>query len=279
MAIQDEILQTILRQLPQPSFNPKAGIGEAEVQFNTRMDQALTNVHGQGRTERLQSQFPIKAYRMLKQPYREDYNSRWGEEFQPQFFTDDPAVLDTYNPIGDQPGQYGVQQQLEYLDEGGTSPTALPANLDLGKVLVVDAPGQHWNRIQYEGIPDENVIQILARDGWDVPDPSKPPPGNGIVYGTSTDAIVQAAAELGYDSVQFKDLVDLGGYKSYTGPKEGQSNIYAIINPSLIRASTALADPKKKSQNHILAELGLATGAGGAASALAGNEDIRDTIG
>ena len=277
MTIQSQILDTISRVIPEPRFRPSQAIGQAEVMFNDKLDQTLTNVTGQPRLERLKTQNPVTAYRMLKQPYKETYDGFGGPgEIEPQFFTDDPDVLETYNPIGG--AEAPVQTNLEYLDESGTKPNALPAQLDLGNVLVVDAPNQHWNRIQYETISDPSVVEILARDGWDVPKEGSPPAGNGINYGTSTDAIVQAAQELGYDSVHFKGLIDLGGYTDYKGKNEGRSNIYAVINPTKIRAQTAMGDPRKRNENNILAELGLGIGAAGGAAAAAGNQDILDTI-
>ena len=275
--IMDEILETILPSreallgpevfgTPNPQYNP-ANPSVAETIFWDRMNRALTNVYGKDQQERLSEQFPVRAHRALKYfPYDEGRAKN-----NPQFFSGRPETSNTYLPASD----------LINSDKGtGTwSPNTLeamrmhvlPANLELGRVLEIDGDGSYWSRIPLTAIPEEARTAVKGRM-------------YGVDSTVSTDTVVQAAQKLGYDSVHFKNIVDPGGNSTESSDPEwkdqaGDDDIYVMINPAGTRARGALADPRKKGQNNLMAEIALATGGAGVAAGVSQSEDIRDTLG
>ena len=203
----------------------KGEMGKAEIEFNKRYDEMLTNVHGP-RTERLAEQFPVKAYRVLKTPYQEDYGEGMGEGDIPQWFVDKPDISNTYD--------------ADVNFSSGIQPNTLPAQLDLGNTAWIDAGGAHYGHIESDSVPAD------LRYKHD---------GGSAQY--STDVLAARAKELGYDSITFHNIRDA----QYTTPSTPTSTVYAVFKRPNIRAQTAMADPMKKKMgvNNILA------GAGGGA--------------
>jgi hypothetical protein len=128
----------------------------------------------------------------------------------------------------------------------------LPARLNLGKNLEIDAEGADWGGLRMGMIEDDPIVAALMQKGytWRAP--------------VTTDTVAKAAGKQGYDSVTFRNIRDYSDTDRFT-PTD---TVYAMLNQSGIRAKTAKFSPYDKRKYDILASLLATGGLGGGLLAL-----------
>ena len=116
-----------------------------------------------------------------------------------------------------------------------------------GRNLVVDAGGRGHSNLRLDDIQDPAFRDWIA--------PTWP--------GSEPMTVARQAQRYGkFDTVTFKNMIDDGPYGKTGEPGE----IYAVLNKSKRRASTAAFDPSKSDSSDLLAAVPLAAGAGLAAT-------------
>lgn len=128
----------------------------------------------------------------------------------------------------------------------------LPARLNLGKNLEIDAEGADWGGLRMYMIEDDPIVAALMQKGYTRISP------------LTTDVAAKAAGKQGYDSVTFRNIRDHSDTHRFT-PTD---TVYAMLNQSGIRAKTAKFSPYDKRKYDILASLLATGGLGGGLLAL-----------
>lgn len=166
--------------------------------------------------------FPVEAYRGLMDEPVEPQGWQW--------FSDKPEIANTYaqNPRG---------------------ANVIPARINPGKALEVDAGGEVYTTVPINDLPDE-VRKIILRSGSSLNDR----------YGVSTDRIAGAALQSGYDSVIFRNVRDA---KTGSNASTPVSTVYAVMRPENVRSRFAQFDPERADVAEWLAGLGVAVPVGG----------------
>lgn len=211
-----------------------------------QIDQMLTQQTGKTRQERMDEMFPVRGVRHLKQPYKEDYgimepivdpvsgHTIHGGVNPPQFF------------VVRKDGTEWSDMLNSYQKYYATSPNSVPSRLDLGKNLEVDVEGEPFDSIKFNNLPPGIAEGIINQ--------------YGNPYGTTyTDIVVEEARKRGYDSVTFRNVKD--SFEGNHEPGAPTADVVAMINRSLIRSESALANPRAKARkrNDILASIGAGT--------------------
>lgn len=223
------------------------------------IDEFLTQTTGRTRLQRLEEQYPLVGYRGLKQPYNENFGAEYIDDetideqfrFQPiEWFAGNPETSNTYTPPV-------IENTLGY----NTTPQTLPARIDPGRSLTVDVEGGDYAEIPVDKLP--NDLRDLINTTRDY---------------ITTDHVAELARKAGYDTVVFENMRDPSSLMN--SPDIEPTTIIAVLPKARhrIRAVTALADPRRKDENDILAGIGGAALLGGASSSLS-NPDIREALG
>lgn len=142
---------------------------------------------------------------------------------------------------------------FSYIKGGLSGHHIVPARLNLGKNLEVDAWGADWGSLEPSMVPDEDVVRLMQIEGrYDMDD---------LI---STDNIARYAAKQDYDSVTFKNIRD----RADTTERTPEDTVYAMLNQSGVRAKTAKFSPYEKRKYDILASVLATGGLGGGLLAL-----------
>jgi hypothetical protein len=187
---------------------------------------------------RADEMFPVTAYRAIREPSDEWPNLHLGEPNRPEFWSASPRTANTYISSDPSKPVFAGGQMTK-------------GRLNLGRSLEIDNQGRGYWDIRGDDIPDEVVRKGFKRGG----------------YGPM--GLARVSGDAGYDSVTLKNIIDDGPFGDGAGVPD---TIYAMLDKTKRRASTAAFDPAKKDSSDLLASALLGTAAGGGALAL-GAED------
>lgn len=188
------------------------------------------------RMARADEMFPVRAYRGMRSVHNDAYG-----ETAPQWFTDSPDIVNTYVHDSEGMAMRGALQGAN----------VLPARLNLGKSLEIDAGGSSYYRIPRSSIPDDVLVYLDAQSGRQ--------------NSYTTDKVQFIADKLGYDSVRFRNIRDAKQMSDKTVSEVPPSDVF-VINPRAahnVRAAWATFDPARMGERDILGGLALAAGGGG----------------
>lgn len=168
--------------------------------------------------------FPVNAYRGLEKEAKDGRGWQW--------FSDDPDIANTY-----------ARGTGEYAPN---APNVLPARINPGRVLDVDAGGALYMTVPVRDLPKQVMDEIGFSPNLDR-------------YGVATDRIAGAAKKAGYDSVRFRNIRDALTSGSDTPP----STVYVTFNPESVRSRFAQFNPGRTGEADLLAGLGISAAGGG----------------
>lgn len=176
------------------------------------------------REARADRMFPISVFRGLEEEAQSGRGWQW--------FSDNPDIANTYaraRGTGAAPG----------------APNVLPARINPGKVLDVDAKGSVYSSVPIDDLP-KDVREVMGATP------------NLDRYGVGTDRIAGAANSAGYDSVRFRNIRDALS----SGANTPVSTVYVTFKPESARSRFAQFNPWRVNDADILAGLGLAVSGG-----------------
>jgi hypothetical protein len=257
--VQDDVAQQVVRVFGAMKSVPKNDPRHALL--STQLDELMHPEKMVGGTptamDRADAMFPVVAYSGRSRPLELDPDVVLrGRGLNPdssksadgvnrkliRFFSEDPETAKTYVPHA----SYGAH--------------TIPARLNLGKNLRVEADGEKWSDLTADMVPDEDVVKTAL---------------GGSHYHDdllSTDAIARAAAKNDYDSVTFMNIRD----QAETDWRTPRDTVHAMLNQSGIRAKTAKFSPYDKRKYDILASVLATGGLGGGLLALSKRSQQRE---
>ena len=134
------------------------------------------------------------------------------------------------------PNTFLTEDQVRYLAKDLQEQQANSGNYEVyakfEKPFVVDANGERWNRLR---LTDAQTNEIRK---WNRQHPDDPLNyvdnawGRGMHFDTRD--IAEIAQKLGYDSVQFKNVVDDGGKGLLRAP---EANVFIVFNPNDVKSA------------------------------------------
>lgn len=187
------------------------------------------------RMARADKMFPVRAYRGMRGVHKDEYGSS-----TPQWFSSNADITNSYVQEGD-----GMNLGAAYPDGN-----VLPARLNLGNALEIDAAGAPYYRIPRHVIPKDILTYLDAQAGRQ--------------NSYTTDKVQFVADQLGFDSVRFRNIRDAKVVWDSHGDSVPPSDVIAI-NPRAaqnVRAAWATFDPARVSERDILGGLALTAGGG-----------------
>jgi hypothetical protein len=161
-----------------------------------------------------------------------------GERIRPIWFSSKRSVANTYTD----PYRSG-----DYLNaEPGVRKFVTRSD----RPLIVELGADEWDTIPVQkfrrSLPEDKLKEfdeIASRYPEDV---------------ASTNKLAEAARRLGFDSVEFKNVVDsYGDLWDPRNPSRFVSNVRAVFNPNQVRYPTARFDPAQRESADLLAGLAL----------------------
>jgi hypothetical protein len=214
------LLSSVFRRAPKSAFQHD----DWRRAFGSVVDDSAS-----ARMQRADEMFPVKAYRGLKEA--PDDPKGW------QWFTDRPEIANTY-----------AHAEFSPSANIGTGANVVPARLNPGRALEVDAKGETYQSVPVNDLPEDvrKVLQLTP---------------NLDRYGISTDRIAGAASAAGYDSVAFRNVRDA---MHSNGTETPLSTVYAVLKPENVRSRFAQFDPDRRDVPEWLAGIGGLAVAGGA---------------
>ncbi len=249
--VQDDVANEVVRVFGAMKSVPKNDPRHALLA--TQLDELLNPEKMVGGTpaamDRADAMFPVVAYSGRKKELvldpkkvlqnRGDFSSN---------VSPDGVNRDVVRFLSQTPDTAATYVESDYMGDQYT----LPARLNLGKNLEIDAEGADWGGLRMGMIEDDPIVAALMQKGytWRAP--------------LTTDTVAKAAGKQGYDSVTFRDIRDY----SDTDYRTPTDTVYAMMNQSGIRAKTAKFSPYDKRKYDILASLLATGGLGGGLLAL-----------